>query len=121
MKNNLLILMGLTLLVSACETSERGRPTVRMSEKFLGVMNMEQFKPRAYRKQYFDHTPKGNDSYDVGFMDGCQTATSAMGSGLARIRGPKIDGNKLSSDPWYLRGFQDAATYCTLTLDWETH
>jgi len=119
MSNRLLLLAIISLMgLTSCQRWDREQ--VPDSEKFLGV-HTEQFKPRAFRQQYFDHTPSGNDSYSQGFKDGCQTATSAIGSGLARIKGPKIDGYRLSSDPWYLRGFQDASTYCTFNLDWETH
>ena len=90
-------------------------------DMFMGVINKDQFKPRAFRNQTFDHTPRGNSSYDDGWRDGCQTATSAIGTGFFRLRGPKIDAQRLSTDQWYLRGYQDSTNYCTLTIDWETH
>ena len=62
-----------------------------------------------------------NDSYSNGYQDGCQTMTSAVGEGLGRIRGPKIDPDKLTEDAWYLRGYDDGATACTFVLDWELH
>ncbi|PIR37562.1 MAG: hypothetical protein COV35_08675 [Alphaproteobacteria bacterium CG11_big_fil_rev_8_21_14_0_20_39_49] len=62
-----------------------------------------------------------DQSYEEGFQAGCQTFTSAIGSGLARLRDTVIDADKLSENPWYLRGYQDASAYCTHALDWETH
>lgn len=121
MKKALTCCIAIIILLGGCVRPDRKAQQVPASEKFLGIINTDQFKPRAYRKQIFDHTPAGNESYDQGFQDGCQTATSAIGEGLYRIRGPKIDANRLSYDQWYLRGFQDASTYCTFNLDWETH
>ena len=119
------------LLLASCGTREDREP-VDESKKFLGIINKDQFIPRAYRDKHFDHIPtpentdmsryEGQDeSYERGYQDGCQTATSAIGEGLARIRGPKIDANELSSNSWYLRGYQDASSYCTFAIDWETH
>lgn len=108
------------LLVSGC-FQRFDRAQLPPERRLMGTIDKQQFVPRAFRKQIFDHTPGTNDSYDQGWQDGCQTATSAIGSGLYRMRGPKIDAYRLSKDQWYLRGFQDANTYCTLTLDWETH
>ncbi len=121
MNKVLIYLLATILLVSGCMRPDRKDQRVPASQKFLGIINTDQFKPRAYRNQTFDHTPGGDESYDIGFKDGCQTATSAIGEGLYRLRGPKIDAEKLSHDQWYLRGFQDASTYCTFNLDWETH
>lgn len=110
------------LSLAGCFRPDPDRPEIPIGRKVLGLIHNQQFIPRAYRDQHFDHTPNDpTKSYDRGWMDGCQTATSAIGTGLARLRGPKIDGYELTEDQWYLRGFQDANTYCTLTLDWETH
>lgn len=62
-----------------------------------------------------------NDSYGQGYEDGCLVASSIIGSGSFRLIKAKIDGYKLSSDIWYLRGFQDAMSLCTFSFDWETH
>lgn len=98
------------------------REQIPVEEKaFFGMIHKNQLKARPYRKQIFDHTPGGDSSYDQGFQDGCRSATSAIGEGFYRTHGPKIDGFRLTEDPWYLRGFQDASTYCTFNLDWETH
>jgi hypothetical protein len=61
------------------------------------------------------------DSYDAGFEDGCHTFSAVVGTGTMRLMKPRIDGNRLSHDQWYLRGYQDAASWCTFNLDWELH
>ena len=116
-----IIVITLSFLITLSGCTRFDRPQVHSSRKVMGIIDKNQLMPRAYRKQTFDFGPGGNSSYDLGFQDGCQTATSAIGTGLYRLRGPKVEANKLTEDPWYLRGFQDASTYCTLTLDWETH
>lgn len=128
-KNVLIIAVIAILSITGCKRPDRYN--VPASKKFLGLIDYDQFKPRPYRNQIFDHVPYPNHtpqgdydqeqySYERGFQDGCQTATSAMGNAFYRVRGPKIDAYGLSEDPWYLRGFTDASHYCTLTLDWET-
>lgn len=117
-----ILVIAFTLLMFTNGCMQRlDRPAAPKEDMFLGIINKEQFKPRAFRKQYFDHTPGGNSSYDQGWQDGCQTATSVQGTGLSRLRGPKIDAHRLSTDQWYLRGYQDSTNYCTLAIDWETH
>lgn len=99
----------IALLVSSCQ--ERGTP----------LFTSESWKPRAFRKQIIYATPNGDSSYDVGFQDGCRTAASVIGEGLYRVRGAKMDAQRLGEDPMYLRGFQDASNVCTLSMDWEVH
>jgi hypothetical protein len=126
----IIALVVTAIIVGGCTRPDRTQ--VRPERMFLGLISKDQFKPRAYRDQTFDHvpfperTPQGDYdgeqlSYERGFQDGCQTASSAIGEGLYRLRGPKIDADQLSTDPMYLRGFQDAANYCTSMVDWETH
>jgi len=144
----LLILAIISTSLLGCKRFDR--EYVPGPQKFMGLVNIEQFKPRAYRNQHFDHVPAPrhdaeaiyenqkshityvgrpkyankvdqDQSYEKGFQAGCQTFASVMGSGLARIRGHNVDAEELSANPWYLRGYQDASTYCTLTLDWEVH
>lgn len=129
------LIIIIAVFVSGCNTRFMKRPDreyVAPGNLFMGMIDKDQFKPRAFRDRYFDHMPAlkddpqsmyegTDDSYERGFQDGCQTFTSAMGEGLARLRGHKINSDELNSNPWYLRGYQDAAAYCTFALDWETH
>ncbi len=64
---------------------------------------------------------KDNVSYNEGFEDGCRNSNGIIGAGTLRLRSPKIDGKRLTTDQWYLRGYQDAVNYCVFYLDWETH
>jgi len=64
---------------------------------------------------------QGGDSYGQGFQDGCDTHVSNMGPGGYRMVKPKINAHRLTTDAWYLRGFQDGGTFCTFRVDWEVH
>lgn len=70
---------------------------------------------------YMTGSPKGNDSYSIGWRDGCHTYASVVGTGVLRLKSHRIDGHKLTSDTQYKRGFMDAALHCTLYIDWDTH
>jgi len=72
-------------------------------------------------RMFLRDLPKGNDSYSQGMRDGCQTFVGIIGAGALRLLPEKIDGYRLSSDPGYLRGFNDGGSYCTHYLDWEIH
>lgn len=125
----------MAMCVFGCNNFMYKRPDreyLKQGDLIMGMIPKEQLKPRAWRNQYFDHVPtpkydpqamyEGNDdSYERGFQAGCQTFTSAIGEGLARIRGHKVDADELTTNPWYLRGYQDASSFCTFALDWETH
>jgi hypothetical protein len=129
------LIIFMAVFLGGCNTRMMKRPDreyVAPENLFMGMIDKEQLTPRAYRDKYFDHAPapkndpqalyEGNDdSYERGFQAGCQTFTSAIGEGLARIRGHNINADELTTNPWYLRGYQDAASYCTFALDWETH
>ncbi len=115
----ILILLSVVLFVSACERFDR--PKVPDQDKYSALFDKKQFQPRAWRKQIYDFTPGGDSSYDQGFQDGCQTFTNVLGEGLYRLNGPRIEPDRLVSDAWYLRGYQDASSFCTFNLDWETH
>jgi hypothetical protein len=91
------------------------------SDKALGLVPMDTFRPKAYASQQYKNTPVDNTSYSEGFQAGCQTMASAVGEGLYRLRGPKLDADRLSTDAWYLRGYDDGGAYCFYALDWELH
>lgn len=63
----------------------------------------------------------GYDSYGAGFEAGCDVFSGTMGEGSMRLIKPKFDVDRLTNDQWYLRGYQDAASFCTFSIDWETH
>lgn len=86
-----------------------------------GWFARKKYLPRSARKAIFSGTPVGDDSYSQGFQDGCDTQIATMGEGFFRFKKPKFDVPRLINDQWYLRGFQDAATYCTFRVDWEVH
>lgn len=89
----------------------------------LYLWKREKFKPRPMRDAIFTGMPgpDNNDSYSEGFKQGCQNITAGIGQGSYRLQSIEIDGFRLTSDPWYLRGYADASSYCTFMLDWDTH
>lgn len=76
---------------------------------------------RMKENRRFSKTPMEQDSYGLGFYHGCDTFTSVVAPGPQRMINDKIDADMMVNDPWYLRGFQDASTFCTHRLDWEMH
>lgn len=91
-----------------------------VEESDLDIEKNGRVNPETGMREYVKLT-SADDSYGRGFEDGCHTATGIMGAGLLRLNKPRIYSDNLINDPWYLRGFQDASTYCTFRLDWETH
>lgn len=77
--------------------------------------------PESYIGTADDQNPYGDDSYGAGFEAGCDNFSAIVGEGTLRLIKPKFDVERLVNDQWYLRGYQDAATYCTFNLDWEIH
>lgn len=119
MKLPVIMLLFCVLVVTSCRRSDREH--LPDDEMFMGVVPYDQFKPVPFRKRQMDYIPAGNESYAQGYKDGCRTFSSAVADGMYRLRGPKIDAEKMSDDPWYLRGFDDASTACTFNFDWEMH
>lgn len=73
---------------------------------------------------YADEEPRNeynDDSYGAGFEAGCGNFVGVVGTGSMRLIKPKIDAHRLTTDQWYLRGYQDASSWCTFNLDWELH
>lgn len=118
------------LLLAGCFSTEGA------NELADAYTNPQNYLPRAMARQPFYNTPTGrpvdgtigdynndynSDSYGQGFEDGCRTYTGTLGSGTLRLIDEKIDGHRMATDEWYLRGFQDASGFCTFSLDWETH
>lgn len=95
--------------------------TRQMNGMIHEMTNGRLMTPAHKTNQIFPHTPTGNDSYSQGWINGCKTAASQQAEGFYRLVKPVFDAERLSSDAWYLRGFQDAQDFCTLSFDWETH
>lgn len=97
-------------------------PTGCISRNFTGVKSVpvttDQWIPR---RAYVRGLPTGDDSYSVGFRNGCQTAFGLVGAGVMRLLPEKIDADKLVNDKMYLRGWHDGLGHCNERLDWEGH
>lgn len=112
---NILSLVIACLLLSGCYESLPDNTT------FQEVFEKKRIKPRSMRKDMYGGFPMGDDSYSVGFRDGCDTFSGVMGGAMMRLLPTKIDADRLSKDRWYVRGFQDGSTFCTFRIDWEVH
>ncbi len=106
------------LLLSACG----GKFSIR---NFTGVkavpVTMERTTSLVPRRAYIRGLPTGDDSYSVGFRDGCQTILGITGSGTLRLLSERIDAERMVSDSMYVRGWHDGDGYCNDRLDWEGH
>ena len=78
-------------------------------------------KPRGYYASEEPENEYHDDSYGAGFEAGCGNMVGVVGTGTMRLIKPKFDAHRLTTDQWYLRGYQDAASWCTFNLDWELH
>ncbi len=109
----------LCIFLSACTIGpspfDEGEIT---TEKKPSYFSMQSLMPRAARKNKFANTPSGDDPYSVGWRDGCDSIVSVVGSGLYQTITPKFESEKLTGDPWYLRGYRDGTSWCTFRLDW---
>lgn len=107
---------GLSVLLTGC-----GSANDYGSLAYL--IKREKYLPRAFREAHFsgDPTPDPNDSYTMGFKQGCDDALGTFGEGFYRTIPLKFDGNKLTNDRWFLRGFTDGTSHCIFRIDWEVH
>ena len=121
MKRNIFIIMIL-LVITSCVRGDLPIQERPDSEFLFGIIPLDIFRPKAYMHQMRKNIPSDSeDSYTMGYQAGCQTISSAVGEGLYRLRGPKLEPDKLSNDPWYLRGYDDGTAGCFYSLDWELH
>ncbi len=122
MIRSFLLLLSM-LIIASCVRSDREPTYVRpASEKLFGLIPYDRFKPKPYQQQPIQNAPADpDDSYSQGYKAGCQTMSSAVAEGLYRIRGSNIDPDMLTTNAWYLRGYNDGSSACTFVFDWELH
>ena len=75
----------------------------------------------AARRSHIRGAPEGNDSYSMGWRAGCATNLSLVGAGTMRLLNERVDAQRLSTDPLYVRGHMDGTNYCQDRIDWEGH
>lgn len=63
------------------------------------------------------NVPQGNDSFSVGWRDGCSTYLGFTGSGLIEAREFAFDINRSLSDKQYAAGFREGASLCMYYTD----
>lgn len=113
------VLLFSCVAISACTIGpspfDEGEVTTYEKPSYF---SMQSLLPRAARKNKFANTPSGDDPYSVGWRDGCDSIVSVVGSGTYQMITPKFPTEKLTNDPWYLRGYRDGTSWCTFRLDW---
>ncbi len=68
-------------------------------------------------KPMFLSMPEGDDSYSIGFRDGCNTMIGAIGSGFLRGHEVAYDPNRGLQDAEYYRGYAFGRSHCTYFQD----
>ena len=74
--------------------------------------------PSLQVRPAFLKLPQGDDSYSVGFRDGCDSSLGIVGGGtVASTNDFSMDANRGIEDRDYYEGYQMGANYCTYYLD----
>ena len=68
-------------------------------------------------KPLFLTMPEGDDSYSIGFRDGCNTMIGAIGSAMLRNHNVAYDPNRGLQDNEYYRGYAIGRSHCTYFID----
>jgi hypothetical protein len=76
---------------------------------------------RTTSKDYLAKVAYSEDSYGKGFTEGCRTYMGIIAAGTFRLIPSKFDADRLVTDDWYQRGFEDGSSFCTYRTDWEMH
>lgn len=113
---NKLVFLGIVavFLLTSCNPLELSVPVMR--QRNLQGDSMMNPRPMLMR-----NLPSGDDSYSEGFRAGCHTMIGVVGQGILRINKVDVDGYRMVEDKVYTRGWSDGSTYCTFSLDWDTH
>ena len=61
--------------------------------------------------------PDGQDSFSIGWRDGCNTYLGFTGSGLLQMRSFTYDINRSLKDKQYTSGFREGANLCMYYTD----
>ncbi len=71
------------------------------------------FSPKP---MYMRGLPEGDDSYSVGFRDGCDTYLGIQGVGLMQFKTFKQDTLRTINDQYYAQGYEDGRNHCTYIM-----
>jgi len=66
---------------------------------------------------FMRHLPDGNDSFSIGFRDGCNTYMGIIGTGPLQLKTYQVDNMRALEDDQYNKGFNNGRNYCTYYLD----
>lgn len=72
------------------------------AEETMGPTNM-----------FLRNLPQGNDSYSVGFRDGCNTYMAYQGTGVLQFKEFRQDNARMIEDQMYAMGYEDGRNHCT--------
>lgn len=61
--------------------------------------------------------PEGQDSFSIGWREGCNTYLGFTGSGFLQMRSYTYDVNRSLTDKMYAAGFREGASYCMYYTD----
>lgn len=102
-----LILFSLIATVSACTMPEHN-----YLPRFVG-----------YKTPLLYGVPEGDDSFSVGWRDGCNTSLAIAGEGALRLIKEKIDADnsyRFNKDQRYDKGYTTGSGYCANFLDYNS-
>ena len=84
---------------------------------FAEVMRPKEFGTSSPMPQLLRNIPDGQDSFSVGWRDGCNTYLGFSGSGFVQMRGFTYDINRSLKDKQYTSGFREGANLCMYYTD----
>ncbi len=70
--------------------------------------------PRPYQMR---NIPQGDDSYSLGFRDGCNTGIGLVGSAMLQNHDFSYDAARALEDKDYAQGFRAGQGYCVGYVD----
>lgn len=74
--------------------------------------------PSMHVRPPFLKVPEGDDSYSVGFRDGCDSSLGMGGAGMVSATNDfTYDANRGIEDKKYYEGYRSGANYCLFFLD----
>lgn len=93
----------LLVFLMGCSSDPR-TPLIALpgAEETMGPTNM-----------FLRNLPQGNDSYSVGFRDGCNTYMGIIGTSVLQFKEFRQDNARMIEDQMYATGYEDGRNHCT--------
>jgi hypothetical protein len=110
-------ILALTLMLPACSVDSVVGGILNQSRDDLPGMKFGSgASPRPFQMR---NLPGGEDSYSVGFRDGCETTTGIAGVGLNRTHELAYDIDRGLKDREYYAGYRAGHVYCLFYTDYD--